>query len=255
MKISLRFKVFLVLVTLVSGLAHSQTAITQLHSDLISAWYVTVEGEDRARALRITAIAQKSPDAFFVESTYGWADGNLTPVRAELSVSGLDRKLSIVTQADSKIEATQQSEGRFAGTFTIRSGAVKQILLERISDSDLAQKKSSTVTKMASKAPGADVPSGCAAYFGNWSGAWAQGGIGTQWLRVFSVDSNCVAKYSYLSDARMPTALKTIEIKDGIMAVPCGTNSTCVFNRKGDELWGSYSSSSGNNNGVFRKAN
>ncbi len=101
--------------------------------------------------------------------------------------------------------------------------------------------------------PAADVPSGCAAFSGRWTGTWGHG-IGQLWLWVASVDSKCVAKIAYLANSDTPSSFQTLEIKDGTLSIVCGGTDTCKFHRQGDELWAAaYGAAGANNNAVFKQ--
>jgi hypothetical protein len=106
--------------------------------------------------------------------------------------------------------------------------------------------------------PASDIPSGCAAFYGQWSGTWSQGGFGEQYLRVAEVKlagDKCVARYSY-GGVKTTVAKDTVEFSPDALTFLCNksTGGTCIFERKGSELWASYSNpSGGRNSAVFRQ--
>lgn len=100
--------------------------------------------------------------------------------------------------------------------------------------------------------PASNVPPACASYAGGWVGTWAQGNFGALRLWVTAVSQDCVATYAYGSGG-LPATFKTAKIQDGTFAIGCGVGGTCAFKHSGDELWATYSSTSGNNSGVFKR--
>lgn len=145
--------------------------------------------------------------------------------------------------------------GRYSGSDGENSASLQRVQLSGDSLAALRaeQKAASVIT-----APAADVPASCASFFGGWTGTWSQGGFGAQWLRIVSVDAKCIAKFTYSSSKTIMNDFQTAEIKQGELSFVCNksTGGTCVFERHGAELWGSYSNSGGGrNNGVFRKIN
>lgn len=230
--------------------AYAQPSLTQLKTELISAWLVTVDGEERTRTLKITGVEQKDPGIFPLEAAYGWTDGNQTPIRAEISQTGSERTLLITTQPGSKIAATQQSDGIFIGIFTSTSGQTKGLRVERLSEAELLNAKSRLNAPPAIEKPAANVPASCAPFIGGWTGDW---GFGQRWLWVVGIDVDCIAKYSYSPRTK---DFKRAEIGKGVLSFLCGTTGgTCFFEYHGDELWGRYSGPDGTNTSVFKKIN
>lgn len=112
--------------------------------------------------------------------------------------------------------------------------------------------KVSTAEVPALSRPASDVPPACASYAGGWVGTWAQGNFGPLRLWVTAVTPDCVATYAYGSGG-LPSTFTTAKILDGTLAITCGVSGTCAFKHSGDELWATYSSTSGNNSGVFKR--
>ncbi len=100
--------------------------------------------------------------------------------------------------------------------------------------------------------PAPGVPADCARYAGGWGGNWAQGGIGTLRLWITAVSQECIATYAYGSGG-LPTAFRTATIRDGTLTIPCGVGGLCTFKPSGEDLFASYSSTSGQNSGVFKR--
>lgn len=231
--------------------AYAQPTLTHLQSELISSWLVTVEGENRTRTLRIKEVAQKTADTFLLDAEYGWSDGRQTAVKAEVNQIAQERKLILTTQADSRIVAVQAPNGTFAGTFTLKNGATKAISIEKRSEDALR----SVVNSASSAVPtiekaAADVPASCASFLGGWSGNWPN--IGRVWLWVVAVDAKCVAKYSYGRSSTVPKDFKTAEIKEGVLTLP-RPPGTSYFEIRGDEIFGRYSGSDGDNSATMQK--
>lgn len=115
----------------------AQSTVAQLQTELVAPWLVTVEGEARTRSLKILGLAEKSEGAFLVDATYGWIDGTQSPVRAEITQAGPERRLQITTPPGSLIVATQSPDGSFTGTFTPKNGTAKAVKLEKFSEQDM----------------------------------------------------------------------------------------------------------------------
>lgn len=231
--------------------ANAQPSLDHLRSELISAWLVTVDGENRTRTLKITGVEQRDGGVFPLDAVYGWTDGNQTAVRAEINQTGQERTLLLTTQLGSQISATQRSDGNFVGTFTATNGQTKGLKLEKLSEGELLAAQSRLSAARAIQKPAADVPASCAAFSGKWTGTWGYN-TGQTWLSILGVDANCVAKFTYLSHPRSSTRFETAEIKNGELSIPCGSG-TCTFNVHGDEIWGGYSGPEGTNNVVKKR--
>ncbi len=173
-----------------------------------------------------------------------------------MSRSGQEIKLLLTTQANSQIAATRTAAGIFEGTFTTKNGVSKPIRIERTSEGELeATVEAANAIRAAGLIvkPGPDVSAEYAAFSGQWTGTWGYG-RGQNWLWIVSIDRGCTAKYALLSNASPPRGFSTAEIKGGELSFLCNrsTGGTCVFSRKGDELWASYSNPAGGiNNAVF----
>lgn len=230
--------------------------LAELQTELISPYLVTVEGESRMRTLRITGAAQKSDGALLLEATYGWIDnppGVSPPVVASVNQSSQEIRLVFTSQANSKVTSIRSPDGSFEGTISYRNGETKTIKIQKLSENEL-QLKVVAVQNARAKTiiirPVADVPADCAALSGEWTGAWSQGGIGQYWLWVVGVDTNCMAKFAYLSHSRPPVGFATAVIKNGALSFICNssTGGTCVFKRSGNMLHANYSNPSGGSN-------
>lgn len=235
------------------AVAYAQLSLTQLKTELVSAWLVTVDGEERTRTLKITGVEQKDSGIFPLEAVYGWTDGNQTPVRAEISQTGQERTLLLTTQPGSKIAATQKSDGNYLGTFTSTSGQTKGLKIEKVSDESLRTKIAAANASRAAGVivePGSDVPKECAAFSGRWTGNWPY--YGQTWLWVVEVGANCVAKCISWTTSAVPTRFQSCDIKDNVL-VRQKSDGAEYYQLRGDELWARYVYSGGQNNAVFRK--
>lgn len=241
---------------LIAGLS-AMTALAQSKADLTGTWVVTVAGEARTRTLIVSAEAP-TPDGALLQAKYGMSDESQGAISAEMKKAADGRQLVLTTQANTKIIATEQPDGRFTGTFTLKTGAVKDVSIARLGEGQVL----ATAKPAASNAavpPSSDVPPDCAAYYGNWLGRWSQGSAGEVYLRIAEVRStggSCSVRYSYSSSPTTTPGKKTAEIKDGTLVFVCNssTGGTCVFERKSDSLWASYSNPiGGGNNGVFKR--
>ncbi len=62
----------------------------------------------------------------------------------------------------------------------------------------------------------------CQDFLGTWSGAWAQGYYGTQWISVTEVSQNCVAKVAYSpTGSNVPTASGQFQVINGVIEFVC----------------------------------
>jgi hypothetical protein len=253
---------FCTIMSLWTGISFAQEkTLAQLQTDFVSAWLVTVEGEDRTRTLRVTGSAQKSDATLLLEATYGWTDGGQIPIAASANQSGQQTTLQFTTQSGAQVAATQTSHGIFEGTFTDKKGATKAIKIQKISEDELRLKIASAKAAGAGAVivkPAADVPASCASFSGKWTGTWHKR-FGQDWLWVVKIDANCVAKFAYLSHPGSPVRFATVEIKDGALPIVNRSGGTSIFERHGDELWARYSNPSlgtqpgATNGAVFKK--
>lgn len=240
-----------VLASLTALLFHSAAISQEKMAETVaimpgSSWVVLVSGENRARLFRVSGIKQSTPDAVSLDATYGWADGNLTPVKAEVMAIFDEPTLLITTQAESKLVATLKSNGTFSGTFSPPNNSpAKGLEVRRVSGEEL-----SAMLNPKIQPAGSDVPASCASFIGGWKGVWT--GYDMRWLWIAEINTKCTAKYSW-GPERLGN-LKSAEIKEGELKIPCGgSGGACFFTNHGDELWGRYAGSDGYNNAVFRK--
>jgi hypothetical protein len=103
--------------------------------DLISPWLVTVQGEARTRTLKVNGVTAKPDGTYVLDAVYGWSNGAAAAIKAEVSQTPAGRKLTLTTQANSVISATQSADGSFSGTFTDVNGNSKPVKLVMVSES------------------------------------------------------------------------------------------------------------------------
>ena len=235
---------------------------TKPENELIASWLVSVEGESRQRILKITDAVKKTDGTFLLDAAYGYADGGQTPIHAEATQSDQQHKLSLTTQANTKIVTNETPNGTFTGTFTLKNGVAKGVTITRLTGGELqtviaAAKNARALAVMVP--PKADVPESCAAFFGGWVGTW-RGVLGTNYLWIAEIDSDCSAKVSLreTESSEIPRDFKKArnKISQGKLTLEGCGNGTCIFERDGDHINGRFIDSfigKTNNYGVFKK--
>lgn len=153
----------IVTVFVVSAFFHPGLVFAQASADLVALWLVTVEGDARAGILRVQGAEERPDGSVALKGRYGFADGNLGAVSAEITQAPEGRKLSLTTNADSVIVAVQAADGAFSGTITYKSGVVKPVQLAKTSAAELATlAKASPTEGSAARGPGAAKGAGAA---------------------------------------------------------------------------------------------
>lgn len=179
-------------------------------------------------------------------------DGKQSAVKAEVSQIGPERKLTIVTQADTAIATTQAPDGAFSGTFTTKNGTVKTVSIMKLSAEELlAVQDSMAIAPHVIRQPSNDVPLECARFIGRWKGNWP--GYGPTWLWVVEVKPDCVAKCINTGSDGIPKRFQSCEIKNSILTrnKPEGREE---YEVKGDEIWARFIPFTGRvNSTVFQK--
>jgi len=220
----------------------------------VGSWLVTVHGEAETRTLVVEGEASTS-DGALLEARYGMSHQRQGPISAKMLRVNDRRQLLLTTQAATRIEVTEQADGTFKGTFTLRSGVVKEVLLARISEAAREQ-LARAGSPLVNQKPGPEVPAPCAAFFGGWGGTWAVGNLGEQRLWVLGIQADCTARVSYRvsTSNAPPTSFPAAKIEEGTLTLRCGSGGTCVFRLRGNEIWASYTNpGGGQNNGVFQR--
>ena len=239
----------------VNPLFAQENTLARLRVDLISPWLVTIKDQTRTLLLRILEIKQKGDDSFTLDASFGFIDANSRPVEAEVIQTAKERKLLFNTQSGNRYVVTQSSNGMFEGLYTDSAGITKAVSFVRLTEDELRVKTETAQKGSEIKKPAGNVPASCASFSGEWTGTWSQGGVGQYWLWVVDIDTNCVAKFAYLSHSRPPMGFATVEIKDGALPiVNRSTGGTSFFERHGDELWARYSNpAGGTNSAIFKR--
>lgn len=107
---------------------------TQANSLAATSWLATVDGEAKTRTIVIATASPKNDGLLELQATYGFTGGNMYPVQAQISQSASPRQLTLITPADTKVVATERPDGSFQGTFTLKDGRVKGIVIARFAD-------------------------------------------------------------------------------------------------------------------------
>lgn len=224
------------------------TAQTQANNTLAAtSWLATVEGEAKTRTIAITTVSPKADGVLELQATYSFTGGNVYPVQAQLSQSVSPRQLTLITPADTKIVATERADGSFQGTFTLKDGRVKGIIITRSTGDP--QVAVAPTTKGLFQKPGSDVPANCAAFFGGWAGEWPNTGFAVLW--VASIDSGCNARVIYTRSTTPPKSEKgftTATIKGNTLTWPRPDGGTTTFDLKDETLSAIYRGSTGTTN-------
>lgn len=222
---------------------------------LVGTWLLTVQGiaDNETRTLIIASEPGPGPSAS-ISARYGLTSRNKTPVEARVVQDRSPRQLVIVTQAQTVATLDETPDGAFAGTFVTRNGKSHGARLVRVDDADtIATARPQTAPAVAA-AP-QPVPAACAAFEGRWMGRFTLGNTNPMWLWVKDVKPDCTLHLAYLSEDREPRGWSAGRIADDSLTFLCNrnTNGTCVFRRRGEDLWVSYSGNLGQNSGVFSR--
>jgi YHS domain-containing protein len=109
------------------------TSVAPARPSLVGSWLVTVEGDAATRTLIVTEEAPTS-DGALLQAQYGMTTQGQSPISARMLRVSDQRQLVLVTQAGTRIAATETSDGTFKGTFTLKNGGVKEVAIARISE-------------------------------------------------------------------------------------------------------------------------
>ncbi|MFZ1627061.1 MAG: hypothetical protein WAT81_04630 [Candidatus Moraniibacteriota bacterium] len=233
-------------------LAAGISTLAQPQSNLTGSWLVTVIGEASTRTLIISSEAPTA-DGALLQAKYGMSDKGQTPISAEMRKVDGKRQLALTTQANTKIDVTEQSDGQFKGTFTLKNGTTKDVVIARIGDGELlATAKPTTVSAL--QKPGPDVPPNCAIFSGGWGGEWPVNGWSYLW--VTSVSADCTAKVVYNKTAVPPKATvptTTATIKGDILSLPRPDGGTTTFEFRDGTVSAFYHGPSGTNNTTMQR--
>jgi hypothetical protein len=112
--------------------AFAQTTSASLEKELATAWHVALDGDARPRKLTIKKITATGDHTYSVDATFGFASAGQGAIKAELAVSGNERKLSFTTNADNLVQTTQSANGSFEGTFGTKGGKARRITFTKL---------------------------------------------------------------------------------------------------------------------------
>lgn len=243
-------------VTIVAAVLSSAGIAEAAQDPLIGFWLAKIDGETEARSLIIKEAAPTS-EGVLLSARYGMSSQGTSPVEAKAVQNGSQRQFVLITQAGSKIIAAEDSAGRLVGTFSLKNGATKNIVITRSTEEDLqrlAQGKSAAKPIALVQPPGPGVPPNCAAFSGGWGGEWPVAGYASLW--VVSVDTSCAVKYIYPAGQRPPKSAdgaKEAVIKGNGFEIRRADGGTTTFELNGGAISARYLGPSGSNSTTLRR--
>ena len=98
--------------------------------NLIGIWIVTIDGEREARTLTV-AHEKPTSEGVTLTAKYGISTLGQSPAVADIQGTSATRQFKLRTQADSIINATENSLGTYSGTFTFKGGAIRKVSIAR----------------------------------------------------------------------------------------------------------------------------
>jgi hypothetical protein len=124
--------------------------LAQAEAQLLTYWWVKVEGERGQRILRITRVGLRGDGNFGLDLNYGILGSWQGPLKGALIrlgttpvpdpkewIGGKTYKLEFITGAGTVITAESASAGNFVGTFAPPTGRSKPLTLERVSEEEV----------------------------------------------------------------------------------------------------------------------
>ena len=249
---SFQYLVAFLLALVIAMSEAAESSIEKIRQDAFGSWLVDIDGETRTRTLNIKGAEKNRDGSWELDATYGWSDGEQTPVKAELTAKPHGYSLQLTTQVGSVISAEFDGAASFIGSFTGSSGKARPARLERYSIDEISKRVAKQIDAlMKAGAPGPDVPAECASMYGGWTGSWNVG-EGQQWLWIAKIDSKCVAKYQF-GRAGYRGPFRSGEIKNGVLRTSGAENGSISWERHADDLWASYLGPQGVSNTVYKK--
>lgn len=192
----------------------------RIQKDLYGSWIVDVEGEARSRTLNVRGAEAGKDGAWALDTTYGWSDGNQTPVNTTVVVKPEGYTLTLVTQANSRITAELLKTSLLHGTFTWSTGVTKPVTLERFPPDEIKAHGAAmraTRMKAAMKAPGPGVSPECAAWLGGWDGRWMASGGSTSpvtfWVTEVKQDAGGPCNLTFQASSGLGTVPKPLPVE------------------------------------------
>lgn len=220
------------LVTLTGALALAAGDACCAGDGLVDSWRVTVDGEVRARTLRISRVDEPVRGEARVWAVYGWYGEELSAVRVTLSDDEGRMRLRFTSQLGSQIDLTESGDDSFQGRFRAPTGQVKPMQMRRMSP---GEDRSTVAKQFYVVKPGADVPPECARFSGLWEGEWAFFQGGKFWIWVLAVDADCKAKIVYQTVLARPRSFEVLDVKGGVGVMPV-PNGSLSYKVVGGEL-------------------
>ena len=227
---------FLISLTPVSSRADADAQVSPAF-DFRGSWLVHIGGDVR---IRVLIIADPPDEAGVTTAVYGPSDNvrQQAPVQVKLDQVGGQRRIRLLTQGGSVIEATEGSGGIFTGTITPRTGTGRGVTISRATDAELAASKRT----LADPVPvGSDVPQECAAFQGFWVGAWTRGHEQLS-INIPEISSDgkgsCIFRVGMASSATPSMARMQLNARPGESpSFPCGTGQICAFKVVVGDMW------------------
>lgn len=150
---ALLFGFLLPAATALAQVGEDKAQLAQLEAQLLSSWWVSVEGERGQRIMRITSIGPRADGHFGVDLNYGILGGGMGPLKGVLYrqsqpsttnpqewIGPKTYKLEFATGAGTVISAESTTAGVFVGTFAPRAGRSKPITLERVTEEEIQRR-------------------------------------------------------------------------------------------------------------------
>ena len=245
------------LLALSFAVAALHAAPVHARTSVVGSWLGTIEGEAATRSLIVSEEAP-TPDGALLSARYGISSQGMGPIVARVVGTGEQRQLLLTTQADSRIAVTEQPDGSWKGTFTLKSGNVRAVTFVRTTEEALkqllAKAPPASVPAPLIQPPAPDVPPDCAAFSGAWGGEWPVVGYASLW--VLSIDAKCTAKVIYPAGPRMPSPTQPrseAPIDGRVLVLKRPDGGTTSFELSGDAINATYSGPSGINRATLRK--
>jgi hypothetical protein len=138
-----------------SGQAITTLDASQLESELVAPWLLSVNGEPQKRSLQIASVREVDSGVYRLEATYGLVDARRGRIQLESKTSPAGLVLRFSTPM-ARFEATRQTDGSFAGTITYNNGVSKPMQIRKVASDSMAGPASQEQT-VASKPQAADM--------------------------------------------------------------------------------------------------
>jgi hypothetical protein len=104
---------------------------------VVGTWIVLIESEPETRTLVIDNAAPIE-GGLLLAAKYNLSSRKPSPIEAKILIADGQRKLAFTTQAASIVNAVEQPDGSFIGTFTPRSGSQRAVTIRRADANTMA---------------------------------------------------------------------------------------------------------------------